>query len=162
MRLELLPYLIISHTYLFTPPKVSRSFGLDFPFHRGGRCWFRKVRQKVMSVLCRAAAHSYQFGALRAKVPGHPPAFVSPHLSHLRDLPPLPGCFQCFLQPGHSPSSFWAPGPWFSHSKQSMCRSTMPDQPPDWWFCLTSLLIEGFRTCHFCLVQVLWKFTTSL
>ena len=63
-----------THLLVHSPQSVTFIWS-DFPFHRGGHCWFRKVRQKVMSVLCHAAPPSYQFGALLAKVPRHPLAF---------------------------------------------------------------------------------------
>lgn len=56
--------------------------------------------------MCHAAACRYLSWAPAAKVPGHPPAFVSTQLSNLWDLSLLP---RSFLQPQSSSSTSYFP-----------------------------------------------------
>lgn len=73
---------------------------------------------------CHAAAHNQQSQVLLDKVLGHSPSFTSTQLSDFWDLrsllrPPTPGCSSRIF-------TFF-----FPKSKESTCRSTIHNQPPD-------------------------------
>lgn len=152
MRLELLDYLrhLLAHSIVFGRTQLL------FPAGRSLLGWESWAASPIGS--CHASAHSYQSGGSLAWVPPWGlPAFISTYLWDLWDLSSLS---RSFLQPEqtqdlrhHLPEaisfvceplffstshSLWHPKPPVSLINQSVCKSTTPDQLPNWWLSLMS------------------------
>lgn len=176
MRLQLLPYLIFSCTHVVSPCSPALcSLGLNFSSQWGHHCWSGEVGQKTVSKLCCAVQQACRYWSqmLEAKVPRCPLTFA-PHAngwssgSSPASRMSLAKITTVFLRPlpvlGTPPfctsSSFWNPkAPVFTignvqkHSVWSASWSVLLSH--------VSLLIGGFKSCHFCSGLTLSKFTTS-
>lgn len=84
-RLELSPYMIISHTHLLPPAIMfSRSWP---PFPAGWSLVVQESQGQRCVCSCCAAAHSYQHWVLLAKVLGQARVYVSLHLPIFKIFP---------------------------------------------------------------------------
>lgn len=145
-------------TYSLTPTATPAlcPLGLNFPSQQGYHCPARKA------------------------IPWHSPTrspLVSRIFPHFQDLSSIQDLHLPFSRP---PPFYWehflsgilhfitrssfqnSRTPFFPVWTASVQKHNAHDQPCNWWFCLISSLTAGFGMCHFCLVQVLPKFTTSL